>query len=201
MIFYGTGGKHFVTCTLPHAACPACHVPDRLQVGLVSRYAHVYWVPLFPYQKIAVLQCTSCGSSWEAPGPPALAPALRDTKRQHAHPVWTWSGLVLLALLGLGSYLFGLRDHRNDEALLANPRPGDIYTVHSDSAQAYSLLKVLRVGGNGVELVANEYQTTDSDPIESLNEPRRYSQEPFVVTRLDLQIMRRKGELTDVDRP
>jgi hypothetical protein len=65
----------------------------------------------------------------------------------------------------------------------------------------YSLLKVRQVSGNGVELVANDYQTDNRHPLADLNEPGKYSQEPFVLTRLDLQIMRRQGKLTDVDRP
>ncbi|MGI4834398.1 MAG: hypothetical protein ACRYFK_13160 [Janthinobacterium lividum] len=113
----------------------------------------------------------------------------------------TWAVLALLLLVALGAVSYGLRHRHRDEALLSSPRAGDIYTVHAGRTGAYSLLKVLRAGGNGVELVANEYQTTDSKPIAVLNQAARYSQEPFVITRLDLQIMRRRGELTDVDRP
>ncbi|MGI4871074.1 MAG: hypothetical protein ACRYFX_07835 [Janthinobacterium lividum] len=93
-----------------------------------------------------------------------------------------------------------MRDTRADDAFLENPQAGDIYTVRSDSANTYSLLKVLQVSGNSVELVANEYETTDTNPINSLNAPFRYSKESFVITHLDLQIMRRQGKLTDVDR-
>lgn len=202
MIFYGTSGTQFATASLPQAACPACHTVGQLRASLVSHYAHLYWVPLFPFQKRAGAQCGACGTSWpDYAWPAALAPALRLAKQQHPHPYRSWAGLGLLALAALGTYGYGLREQQLDEALLASPRTGDIYTVRSVGASAYSLLKVLRAGGNGVELVANEYQTPDSDPISSLNDSFRYSKEPFVVTRLDLQIMRRKGELTDVDRP
>ena len=94
-----------------------------------------------------------------------------------------------------------IRDHYTDEALLSAPHAGDIYTVHTDSANMYSLLKVRQVSGNSVELVANDYQTSSSSPLTDLNSPEKYSKEPFVITRLDLQIMRRKGQLTDVSRP
>jgi len=127
---------------------------------------------------------------------PAPAPATRL-----APPLPAWAALGLLLLAALGAVGYGLRDSHRDEALLTSPRAGDIYTVHAGGTGTYSLLKVLRAGGNGVELVANEYQTTDSNPIALLNQASRYSQEPFVITRLDLQIMRRRGELTDVDRP
>jgi len=201
MIFYGTNGKHFATQPLPGTACPACHAPEALQVGLVSRYAHVYWVPLFPYEKIAVTECRNCQHSWtEKELPLTLAPAVRSIKKQARAPYWTWAGLALIAAMSLYGYMHSIRDARTDEALLASPRAGDIYTVRSDSSGRYSLLKVRSVGGNIVELVANEYETQDATPVSSLNAPFRYAKEPFTLTFLDLQIMRRKGQLTDVDR-
>lgn len=201
MIFYGTNGKHYATEPLPGAACPACQSPASLHVALVSRYAHIYWVPLFPYQKIALTQCAHCQASWEEKQlGPDLAPAVRAVKKQRRAPLWTWAGLALIAALGLYGYLRSIRDTHTDEALLASPRAGDIYTVQADSSRRYSLLKVQQVGGNVVEVVANEYETDESSPINSLNEPARYSKEPFTLTFLDLQIMRHKGQITDVDR-
>jgi len=200
MIIYGTNGTHLHTQALPGQACPACGVGNGLRVSVFSRYAHVYWIPLFPYQKLAVVQCSSCRWDTTTP-PPEVAPAVQAAKQRTRPPYWTWAGLGLAALLSGGSALYGIHDTHADEVLLAAPRAGDIYTVHTDSANMYSLLKVRQAGGNGVELVANEYATSDSDPISSLNTPDKYSKEPFVLTRLDLQIMRRKGTLTDVDRP
>ncbi|AMR26663.1 hypothetical protein A0257_05775 [Hymenobacter psoromatis] len=201
MIFYGTNGKHYATHALPATSCPACRAPNLLQVSLISRYAHVYWIPLFPYQKIAVTQCLNCQTAWtEKELTPALTPAVRAVKKQSYAPYWNWAGLLLIAALSLWGYLHGIRDRRTDEALLASPRAGDIYTVRSDSSHLYSLLKVKQVGGNVVELLPNEYETEDATPINSLNAPARYGKNSFTLTFLDLQIMRRKGQLTDVDR-
>jgi len=201
MLKYGTLGSHFSTQPLPDAACPACHTPHAVQVSLVSCYAHVYRIPLFPHQKLAALHCTQCGADWANNAwPAALAPAVRALKQQTPAPTWTWVGAFLLVLLASFGLVGSLRNARADEVLLERPRAGDVYTVRSDSAQLYSLLKVRQASGNSIELVANNYQTPDASPINFLNAPARYSHEPFVLTRLDLQIMRRKGQLTDVDR-
>gem|GEM_PF-3620117 len=131
---------------------------------------------------------------------PSLAPVEAGAASSLARPPAGIGG-VALAVLGLLGLLCGLDDRRADDAWLDAPRTGDVYIVHSGPSHAYSLLKVLRAGGNGVELVANQFQTTDRSSITSLNTDRCYSKEPFVITRLDLQIMRRKGQLVDVDRP
>lgn len=71
---------------------------------------------------------------------------------------------------------------------------------HSIGQAQYSLMKVVGAGGNAVQLVANEYVTNDATPLSKLNDPEKYSKQPFPLTFLDLQVMMNKGEITDVDR-
>jgi hypothetical protein len=202
MIIYGTNGTHVRTQELPELACPACKARHSLHTSLYSRYAHVYWIPLFPFEKLAAVHCIACNEVWKPKAAPtSIAPALREVRQQISHPYWTWAGLAAIVTIAAFSFLAGIRDHHTDEALLLEPRAGDIYTVRSDSAGMYSLMKVQRVGGNNVELVGNDYQIDNASPIHKLNSPEKYSKEPFTLTRLELQIMRRKDQLTDVDRP
>jgi hypothetical protein len=202
MIFYGTNGTHLRSEMLPGLACSACATPNSLRASLFGRYVHLYWVPFLPYAKLAAVQCGACQATWENQAlPPAVAPAVRTLKQQTPQPYWSWAGLTLVAGLAAFGALHSIRETHTDEALLLRPRAGDIYTVRSDNAHLYSLLKVRQASGNAVELLANEYQTANSSPINSLNTPDKYSKEPVTITRLDLQIMRRKGELIDVDRP
>jgi hypothetical protein len=202
MIIYGFKGTHLRTQELPGVACPSCLNPNALRTSLYSRYAHVYWIPFFPYSKLTVVQCGACQQVWENKEvPTSIAPSVREVQQQTSHPYWSWAGLTAVAALLTFGFLAGIRDRHTDEALLLAPRAGDIYTVRSDSAGMYSLMKVRRVGGNNVELVANEYQIDNVSPIDELNSPEKYSKEPFTLTRLELQIMRRKDEITDVERP
>ena len=201
MIIYGTKGTHLRTEGLFGFKCPSCGQSNSLQASIYGRYGHVYWIPFFPYSKLTVVGCERCQQAWEEKSlPPDVAPAVQDLKKQTSHRPWEWAGMALLLVLLLVGIVSSARDTRNDDAFLTAPRAGDIYTVRSDSSHMYSLLKVRQVSGNSVELVANEFETSDHDPISSLNEPEKYSKEPFIITRLDLQIMRRKGQLTDVDR-
>jgi hypothetical protein len=202
MIIYGTNGTHVRTQELPELACPACKARHSLRTSLYSRYAHVYWIPFFPFSKLHAVQCDACQATWENKAVPAsIAPAVREVQQQTRHPYWTWAGLAAIVAIATFGFLASIRDHHHDEALLLEPRAGDIYTVRSDSAGMYSLMKVQRVGSNNVELVANEYQIDNVSPIHKLNSPEKYSKESFTLTRLELQIMRRKDQLTDVDRP
>ncbi|MDO7848052.1 hypothetical protein Q5H92_16930 [Hymenobacter sp. M29] len=202
MIFYGTNGTHVRTVPLPGVACPFCTASDTLQVSLFCRYAHIYYVPLLPFSKPVVATCTNCSLSWDNKAlPPALRGPIRTLKQDTRTPLWTWSGTALLAV-GLGwAAVAGARDDRENQAYLAAPRVGDIYTVRANEADNnYSLLKVVGVKGTTVDVVANEYVIDNSHPIDQLNAPAKYSKEPFSLGQFELKIMQNKGQLTDVDR-
>lgn len=211
MIIYGTSAaRHLRTAPLPAGtACPGCGQAGGLRSSIFTRYAHLYWIPFFPYEKPAVTECTHCQQTWTDKDLPAAvrAPVLA-LKRASKAPRGHYSGLGLVLLAGLAGVFFSAKDERANKAYLQSPRAGDIYTVtvRLDSAgangrQSYSLLKVRGVSGNSVELVDNEYQIDNSHPLDELNKPENYGHEPVYLTRYDLQLMQQKGELTDVDRP
>lgn len=204
-VYYGTKGTHRLTAAVPGVACPACGTPNALRASVYSRYAHIYFIPFFPIGKPALAQCEHCQQVFEEKDMPAdsLRPAVQTLKAQTKHPIWAWLGAVAIAGLVVMGIVNGARDTRENQAYLQAPRAGDVYTVRQDSSGTaqYSLLKVQSVSGNSVELVQNQYVTNSSHPIDNLNEPSRYSAEPFTLTRFDLQIMQQKGQITDVDRP
>ena len=202
MIIYGTKGAHVRTAPLPASNCPACATFGSVKTSIFSRYAHVYFIPFFPFSKAAVTQCDHCQQAWEEKTlPTELHPAVRDIKKSTRFPLWSWAGIAVL-VLGLAAASVAGRYHERDrKAWLAAPQAGDVYTVHSpgDSTR-YSLLKVVSAKGNTVEVVGNDYETDDSSPVNELNSPEKYGKESQSLTVLDLQIMHNKGQLTDVDR-
>ena len=203
MILYGTNGAHLRTAPLPGVKCPACATPGALQMSVFGRYAHVYYIPLFPYSKPAVVQCGHCQAAWDDKKiPPQMQAPVRDLKKQTRLPLWQWSGVALLALAVGWGLMASTQNARADAAYLTAPRPGDIYTVHAtDDDPNYSLLKVMSAKGNTVEVVANKFQIDNSHPIDALNSPAKYNKKSFSLTQFELQIMKNRGQLTDVDRP
>ena len=203
MIFYGTNGAHVRTVPLPGVACPGCATADSLNLSVFSRYVHIYWIPLFPYSKPAVVQCSHCQQAWADKELPAevRGPA-KALKQETRSPLLHWAGLGVIAVLIGGGILAGARDDRENQAYLTAPHVGDIYTVRAkEDDKNYSLLKVVGVKGTSVDVVANEYTIDNNHPIDKLNEPAKYSKEPFSLGQFELKIMQNKGQLTDVDRP
>ncbi|WP_201982424.1 hypothetical protein [Hymenobacter rubidus] len=203
MVIYGLNTTPLRTEPLLGVPCPSCATPNKLQVSIAGRYAHAYWIPFFPFGKIATASCTHCGLSLQGKAlPEAAQEQARDLKKQTSLPLWTWSGMGLLAAGLLWASIAGRHHAQAEAGYLAAPHPGDIYTVRAnDKATDYSLLKVVDVKGKTVDVVANEYQIDNSHPLDELNSPAKYSKTPYPLTQFELQIMKNKGQLTSVDRP
>jgi len=206
MIIYGTKGSLVRTESVPGVACPACTNAEQMQFSVFSRYAHVYWIPLAPYNKPTVAHCQRCQHSWElselpAEAAPQVRQAMQALKKETVAPWWHWSGLALLALTLASGTVVASLDEKNNASYLAAPHAGDIYTIRDEETPGrYSLLKVVSAQGNTVELLANEYSMNDAHPLAKLNYPDKFNKESFSLTQLDLLTMKNKGVITDVDR-
>ena len=202
MIVYGTRAPHLRTEPLPgYLVCPHCHTAGAMRASVFGRYVHVYYIPFVPAGKMLAVECQHCGTVWEGDKIPAEAlPAARDVQARASRSHTDWTGAALVVAGIVGASVFAALDGHQNRTFLAAPLPGDVYTVYDDSTKNYSLLRVMSTGGNVVELVANDYQTDNTTPIKTLDQDTCYSGQPFSLTRFDLQIMEKKGELTDVDR-
>jgi transcription elongation factor Elf1 len=41
--------------------CPVCGSHQHADVMVESHYYHLYWIPVFPYDKTATIICQNCG--------------------------------------------------------------------------------------------------------------------------------------------
>ncbi|UYZ59492.1 hypothetical protein [Hymenobacter latericus] len=187
---------------MPDTACHSCGTPDALRLSVLGRYAHVYWVPLFPFGKTGGTQCVHCQQVLRANElPPQLRPQFEAAKERARVPKWHFAGLALLALIIVGSFASDYAQHRNDQQLLEHPRVGDRYHVKTDEPGFYTLLKVVQVNGNSLRLQQNSYQTNRQSEVAGLDKPANYDAESFDLTQYDLQIMHQQDKLVEVARP
>ncbi|KUG08319.1 hypothetical protein [Solirubrum puertoriconensis] len=202
MIIYGSNSSHLLTEPVPNAECHSCGSPDALHISVLGRYAHIYWVPLFPFGKTGGSHCGHCQQALPANELPLqLRPHYEAAKARARVPKWHFAGLALLALIIAGSFLTDYLDHRDDQQLLEHPRVGDLYHVKTDEPGYYTLLKVVEVNGNSLRLQQNTYQTNRQSEVANLDKRENYDDEPFDLTQYDLQIMQHQNKLVDVVRP
>ena len=123
-IFYGRRASRIKAYRVADVTCSACGQEAPQDVHVFGKYAHLYWIPLFPFGKATVAECSNCLKTREqADFEPELGAAVSQANASASHPVWHWSGAgivaIVLAWIGISSALYE-PDPR--EALLAEDR-------------------------------------------------------------------------------
>lgn len=84
-------------------------------------------------------------------------------------PVWTFSGLIVIVMLIITSFITSSINNDKYSDYIANPKSGDIYVIKLAS-NSYSLLKVDEVVDDSLYLVSHNYEVNKKSAIKKLYE-------------------------------
>lgn len=198
MIVFGTSTRQIAT-EIINDKCLNCGNQFTIQLNILQRYLHLFWIPFLPVGKIGITRCTHCHEILEQSNfTYTLTETYYNIKLNSKTPIWTFSGLVLvLIIISVGIFLSKQNDAKNAQIILT-PQRNDIYEVKL-SNQNYTLYKVNKVTKDSVFLVQNQFETNSITGLSELEE-KGYSEEAFPLIRSDLKNMFEKGEIIDIKR-
>lgn len=161
MIVYGWNSKVLKESPFPGQKCTSCEAEDSYVV-VTGSYAHIFWIPLFPYRKKLTIVCGNCGLDTKpkqvSPEVKQFAKKLKSTVR---FPLYMFSGSGLVAIL-IGIFaIIGFIDNKKIEGYLNEPQVNDIYYLYNDeeiSEYKYYLWKVTEVAGDSIYVSPNSFQ-------------------------------------------
>ncbi len=201
MIISGTKIKLLESETIPDT-CTFCGNNNCVDVNVMQKYIHVFWIPFLPIGKSAQSKCRHCKHTLEEKElPDSFQEVYQRNKISSKAPIWMYSGLLFVVLLiAFGVYSSSKNDEKNLQ-LIAAPKAGDIYHMRTPNAQ-YTLARVNAVKGDTVFLLWSKLETdkiTGLSKILSIgNDAFNDSAEPILLSELKLQL--EKDEIIDIDR-
>ncbi len=203
MIIYG----HRATKTGHHSLfgvkCQHCQTNDSLEMYTFSRYAHIFWIPLFPYKKEAVTQCNHCRQILtKKEFSQELQDKYEEIKTNTKTPYWQFAGTALIGLLIISGIYSGIQDDKRDHAFLTNPKAGDIYEIKTDKGQ-YTLYKVADVKEDTVFVMLNQFETNNKSGLtkKEMAAASSYIEDEYLpIAKTALLKMKESGEIQGVKR-
>jgi hypothetical protein len=198
VIIYGTKATQLANERVTEK-CPNCGTQNSIEMYVFQKYAHVFWIPLFPTGKTAVSECSHCKQVLKQKEMPAALKASYDNvKAQYKTPIWTFSGLALLAIaISLGVYT-DKQDAARNAKLILEPKTGDIFEIRT-AERNYTLYKVENVMGDSVLIAANNFETNKISGLNELKE-KGFSNELYSYHKNELKKMLEEGEIMDIER-
>lgn len=129
MIIYGWNSKNLKQAHLENFECPSCQQKNSV-LAIFSHYAHIFWIPFFPYKKSAIVQCTSCQfTTQEKEMTPEMKAQMKQLKSAVSTPKYLFSGLIILAV-GIGFIMYSSnKTVREERSYIENPQIGDVYII------------------------------------------------------------------------
>ena len=119
MIIYGNKATQVAAENI-NDKCSNCGTQNSIQMKVFQKYAHVFWIPIFPIGKTASSQCSHCKQvlqKKEFTG--NMNNDYKAVKSKSKTPIWTFSGLALLiALIIWGTISSRQNDEKNSKLIL-----------------------------------------------------------------------------------
>lgn len=160
-LVHGIRRKELTRHLLP-GQCPICGEKNCVELVVVQRYAHFFWLPLFPLPKRGSTICATCGYEVAhrklAMG---LKQLFNDLRKQERTPLWMFSGSAIL-VVALPLFVQAMMRHdQEQDGLLTGPMVGDVWTIKL-GYKRYTLCKVESVDADSVHVRANTHELEDA---------------------------------------
>jgi len=198
MIIYGSKSKELAKEHITDK-CPNCSTPNSITIYVFQKYAHVFWIPFFPMNKIGASQCDHCKQVLKQKEmPAALKSDYERLAKQAKTPVWMFAGLALVALLIITGIISDKNKDAKNARLILTPQAGDIFKIKAGDNQ-YTLYKVEEVAGDSVILHQSNYQVNKETGLDELKN-KAYSNDLYSFSKKEIKAMLDKGEIIDIDR-
>ncbi len=125
MIFFGSRASKLGEFDVGGTTCGYCGQQNSQHISIYGKYAHIYWIPLFPLGKKAIAECNHCKRTYtQSEFPPSLNLQYNQAKNSIKRPIWHWLGVILIFgfsfLINVFHGLFGDPSDQRKELLQAD---------------------------------------------------------------------------------
>lgn len=200
MIIYGTRsaktGKETVL-----ENCPDCKA-FGLDIQVLQKYAHVFWIPFFPLKKTGIATCTQCNRGWtEDQMPGNMKLSFLTVKANTKRPIWSFSGLFLVAILVSWGVIMESEKNKKIAELVLAPKNGDLYQVKTNDGN-YTLFRVISVHGDTIIVNPHSFETNKASGLGDLKHKgeNAWLQDSVFFTLPALKQMQIDGDIYDIER-
>lgn len=109
MIIYGGKASNIGSFDIQNSECDYCEQGDTQHVSVFGRYAHIFWIPMFPIGRTAVAECTHCKRTIpKKEFSSSLRQQYRENSAEVKRPFWHWFGSGLIGFFVGSAMIAGM---------------------------------------------------------------------------------------------
>ena len=198
MIIYGSRSKQLAKEIIIEK-CPHCGTQNSIDMHVFQKYAHVFWIPMFPIGKQGVSQCDHCKQVLKnAEMTSSLKISYENLKATTKTPFWMYSGLILFCILIFAAMKSANEKEEHSKAYIKDLRVNDI--LHAKVDEGYTLYKVKAVKSDSVYIIQSKFFITKSRFYKLSTADADFYEEGDIFSKKEIEEKYIKKEIIDVIR-
>jgi hypothetical protein len=201
MVIYGWNTKTIKQAPLPDYECPHCQ-QKQSQIAITAYYAHLFWIPVFPYKKTAAIVCGNCKHVTEEGAiTSGTTVSIKQLKAAVPVPKYLFSGLVLI-VIGIGYLIYQNNENAaRRSAYVSDPKVGDVYLLKTKKDTVkynHYLMKVREINGDSLLVSFSSYSYNGR--VEKLDPNDGFYNVVYSIHKNGIEDYHTTGELLEVMR-
>jgi hypothetical protein len=202
MIFFW-GIRSALTKTVSFSAekCPYCESAGSTSGKYFSRHFHIFWIPLFPFDKTGYVICSQCQRKRDTHlmNPGLREAFLQEKKTAPRFRFWQFTGLALPVLFFMVGVVAVTFNKKYAGKYIEDPKSGDTY-FYTQNNGYYTTYKVDHISLDSVYIHPNGYEVADLKKLSSINRNENYSKTLLSFSRKELREFYRSRRIFKVER-
>ncbi len=196
MIVYGKNAKKIKEGKVRNIDCPHCTTNTTMNYSVFSSYAHIFWIPFFPYGRTTILECDSCKATYDLIN---LSDTIKEKlkKEQERNPAKTpltqYSFVGVIAVVFAIVAYMGKKDSDNTKVFAKDPKVGDIL-YETTASGAFSTSKITRVTQDSVYILENNMEIERKSDVSGVADKEENYTMPYQLSRKQVLDFVKKGD-------
>lgn len=175
MIIYGWNSSSLNQSKPENIVCPNCEAQGTTTIDARSRYAHIFWIPIFPYGKTGYSQCSECGQEYKKKKmTEEMKAEYKELSQDKKPPAWQFIGAVVILTGIIMLWNSSRKDDLKYHEMLESPEVGDVYRYKTEEGH-YSTYRVYDVHEDSIDLIPNMYEYSQMTGIEEIEDDSNYA--------------------------
>ncbi len=179
--------------------CSNCKKIAKIDIHVIQKYAHVFWIPTFPMEKLAISHCNNCGFTFKTHQmPPSIKAIAYKLEKESKTPIELWTGLGIFGFIFvLGFFQAALRILKSQNNL-NDPKINDVVEVKIN--QGFTLYRIDSIVRDSVFVCVNNYGASSQEALNKIKEKNSFSNKTLSFSNQNFKGMFFSGEIINVDR-
>jgi hypothetical protein len=201
MIFFGSRASRIKSGKIKNVTCPHCNNLTSMTFDVFVKYAHIYWIPAFPYGRASVIECDSCSKTYKVYELPDSIKTKYDFEKQGTRtPIQYFSGAIIIGLLISWGIYASFKTSADEADYLKDPAVNDVYSIKAGTPGFFTTMRITEITNDSIYVIVNDYEVDKKSGLRQIDIESNYNDYTEAFTRQEIVKLFEEKDIVGIKR-